>query len=286
MGAVADSFSLHLSGADQPQGEIAFAHVPAICEALQTLSTRIGQHLAGKAGPGRPSDVVRHATELRLRGVRPGSTVLDVALGDEAVLVDVGLEHEVTDSLFELFAGVGQNQPPSWTTATLGEATIGVVDAVGSAATDVSFTSETRAAVRFRPAVVDRAIWPGAAKDAPDVAVVSLSGTLDRADLRSSRFRIRDVTGHDIALEHVENPQAAAKLLGATVTASGISVRNDVGRIIRLRSATVEPVELPPSATRPPVVPDLAHAQPTVIPVDGVADVSDDEVDEFLASLT
>lgn len=284
--AVVESFSLRLSGTDRIDGEITFARAPAIFEAMQTLSTRLGQHHVGRQGPGRPVDGVRRATELRLVGLRPGSTILDVRLGDEDVLLDMGIEHQVTDSLFELFAGVSENSPPAWTTPTLGEATLAVVDAFGAAASEVDLSSETRGRrVAFRPGDVERAVWPGADGFSTPELGVSVSGRLDRGDLRSSRFRVRDGVGNDIVLERVEDVGVAAGLLGSSVVATGTAERNRNGRIVRIRSAIVQPAKLPDGVVTTPRLPDLSGAVPTVIPDDGIPGITDDEVDDFLSSL-
>lgn len=102
-----DHLSLHLQHTGLPDGQIAFS-AAGLLTAFQTLATRIGRHLTGHEGPGRSTGAVQRATELRLRGLREGSAVLDIAVGEEGVLIDDGLEGHVTDRVFELFTAIAR----------------------------------------------------------------------------------------------------------------------------------------------------------------------------------
>lgn len=274
-----DQLELRLQGTGVEDGQLTFAGLNKITGALQLLATRIGRALVGQQGPGRSPLTVENATELRLRGLHRGSTILDVAVGEDHVLGE-GLEHRTVDQIFELFSGVATDRPPPWTTPSIGEAVVQVVDALTAVSDRCELTSPGRLLVPVIPGSASRSVWPTADVENHTQADVSVSGRLDLVDLRRSRFRIRDAAGNDILLLRVVNVSDAARLVGRPVTARGEATLGPRGQIIAVSGADVAVTEMP-SWTLPAVVLIDATSPPTG-GVDGVTPV---EVEGFLASL-
>ncbi len=276
-----DEIELRLRGTNLAGGEITFAGLSALAEAMQLLAMRLGRHLIGQEGAGRSPGTVERATELRLRGTFAGSTVLAIAVGEDDVLAE-GLEHHTVDRLFEVFTGIAADRPPSWTTAPIGEAAVSLIDALARTSAECDLTSSTgrHPVVRLLPRAASHSVWPAAEPVRPQRPGVSVSGRLDLIDLRRSRFRIRDRAGNDIPLEQVTNAADVARLAGDVVTATGTATIGSRGQVVSLTGAEVEATRLPDLAP-PPLAEVLADAAPP--PTAGIADISDEEVTEFLA---
>ncbi|MGH3565224.1 MAG: hypothetical protein ACRDRH_04170 [Pseudonocardia sp.] len=274
-----DELALRLQGTGVEDGQLTFTGIHRITGALQLLATRIGRTLIGQEGPGRSPLAVENATELRLRGLLRGSTVLDVAVGEDQVLGE-GLEHQTVDQLFELFNGLATDTPPPWTTPAIGNAMVQVVDALTAVSERCELTSPGRIPVPVRPRSASRSVWPTEDGDTRTQADVSVSGRLDLVDLRRARFRIRDAVGNDIVLLEVANVDDAAQLVGQPVTALGEGDLGARGQILAVKGARVTPTGV--LTWTPPVV---AIGDATLPPVGGLTGVTAAEVDEFLASI-
>lgn len=124
-------------------------------------------------------------------------------------------------------------------------------------------------------------MWPGASTSSTSDSAVSISGRLDRVDLREARFRVHDDVGNDIVLDRVRDPGEAAVLVGSLVTATGTGVFDARGKLTRIRDAVVEATALPAWMTSSPELDPLADAQSP--PLGRVAGVTPEEMDEFLA---
>jgi len=74
---------------------------------------------------------------------------------------------------------------------------------------------------------------------------MTANGRLEKVDLRSHEFRVRDDVGQAVYLKHVENDATAARLVGKWVVARGSAVLTGSGRLVSLDRAAVEPVEDP-----------------------------------------
>jgi len=276
-----DEMELRLRGTDLADGEITFASLETLARALQLLAIRVGRHLTGQEGPGRSTAPVERATELRLRGIAAGSTVLTIAVGEDDVLAE-GLEHRTLDGLFDVFAGIAADRPPSWTTAPIGEATVSLIEALARTSTECDLTSNAgrHPTVRLSPRTASRSVWSVGSSTPERRPGVSVSGWLDLVDLRRSRFRIRDRAGNDISLDQVANVADAAPLVGDVVTATGEATVGSRGQIVGLTGAVVESTPLP-GWTQTALADFIADATPP--PAGGIVGVSHDEVTEFLA---
>lgn len=282
MKAVAEDLTVRLGGTGLPDGEITFDGIAALAEALQLLAVRTGRYLVGQEGRGRTRGTAKRATQLRLRSLGEGSTLLQIAVGEDDVLDD-DFERQTSDRLFELFDGMAADQPPAWATQLVGEAAARVLEALALNCDDCEIASSNprRRPVRLAPARASRAVWTAIAPAPISLADTEVSGVLDLVDLRAARFRVRDDVGNDIALEQVGNAAEAARLVGTRVSAVGEAILGLRGQITRLVSADVTGVQLPGWAVEPAAATAIAGA---VSPSEqGVAGVTDEDVDAFLA---
>jgi hypothetical protein len=275
-----DDMSLRLHGTGLPDREITFGGLEVLARALQLLALRIGRQLTGQDGAGRPTTTVSRSTEFRLRGTSAGSTVLSIGIGQDDML-DEGLEHQTLDRIFEVFVGISTGSPPTWTTASIGEATVGVIEALSANSTECELSSGTgrQASVRLRLDSASREVW--AVEAPPELrAGVAVSGTLDLVDLRRRRFRIHDRAGNDVVLDDVANATEASRHVGTLVTATGDATLGSRSQVVSLLGAVVEATELP-TWSQVPLAEALVGA--TAPPTGGIPGVDDDEVSGFLA---
>lgn len=274
-----DEMTLRLSGTGLDDGEIGFSGLAALAQALQHLTLRIGRQLTGQEGPGRSAGAVERATQLRLRGTSPGSTVLHIAIG-EANVLDEGLEHRSLDALVDIFAGIAADDAPGWVTPLLGEATVSVIEALDAVSTRCEVaTTRGLAPIGFFPRTASRSIWTISRAEPLRRSDVTVSGRLDLVDLRRARFRLRDAFGNDIHLERVEAAEEAARLVGEIVTATGEALLGSRGQITAVTAATIVPAEWPEWTTPSLADVDLSSSTPPTTGIDGV---DDEEVAAFL----
>jgi hypothetical protein len=111
--------------------------------------------------------------------------------------------------------------------------------------------------------------------------MASVTGRLDKVDLRARRFRVRDDVGHDISLEDVVDVDAAALLIGQRVVATGAAEHDD-SRLVRIVEPTLSPEEEPASwSAEIPLVVSASGPMPS----GGIPGIETAEVEEFLAEI-
>lgn len=245
---MADDLVVRLHGGPDREGEIDAGGLVALVGALQLLITRIARHLVDQSRPGRSAGVVERSARLRLVGLDAGATVLRFAVGEDDVLGE-GLEHEVTDALFELIRGLWNEVPPGWTTPLLGEACVDLLDALERTSRTASLGGSRFREASFRPGDLSRARWPRTDPPRSYGAAETIRGRLDRVDLRRGVVRVLDDTGRDVVVEGVvsetdpalfgttPDPAAVAGLLGQEVVVTGPASHGPGG--LRLRGATI-----------------------------------------------
>jgi hypothetical protein len=284
---MAENITFRLLGTTLPDGEITFAALGVFVDAFQELSTRVGRHLAGQAGPGRTAAAAERATRLRLRALGPGSTRLVVAVGeDQSLSPGDDLEDQAVTLLWDLFEALGGGQPPAWVNPLVARSAIRVVDALeaASASCEISSGSRPRRMVRVAPAAVDRRVWNISPPTAVAVPETYVSGILDLVDLRSRRFRIRDDVGNDIAVEDVGNAGEASRLVGSRVTAVGEGVLGRRGQVVKLMAAHVSDGSFQDIWRIPEHATD--HLDLTLSPPpDGIDGLTDEEIAAFLDAI-
>lgn len=277
------NYKLRLEGLPSPAGQIPLRDLAEIGQALQLAATRIARQVVGaeRRGGGRTPAFIDRVSEIRLTGLAEGSTTLELSLGDDQALAMPGSEEDIiANRLEESFGAIAANAPPGWASPLVKESIgrfISRVDAAG--ATQVTASWGRNGSVVATVNQLDLAVW--AVDDDPETELLSMTGHLDKVDLRARRFRIRDDVGHDITLEDVVDVDSAAHLIGRRVTARGVAERSG-DRVARIVEPTLFPEELPTEWSRRP-----ANELPMggVVPQGGIQGVTAEEVDEFLSGL-
>ena len=175
---------------------------------------------------------------------------------------------------------IAMNARPDW-------ANPGVCTAIGRVATHLVASGASRVVVsgRFlvppmiRVDVVDLDVWK--VEDERTTERITMTGRLDKVDLRVRRFRVRDDVGNDVTLDDVVDVDAAAQLIGQRVVARGVAEREQ-GRVVRIIEPVLLREEFPAEWSAP-----LTSGVPTggIITSEGIPGITDADVDEFLAEL-
>ena len=137
--------------------------------------------------------------------------------------------------LEESFEAIASNSVPVWASPQVKESIarlISRVESAGAVRLTASWGSNgTSNEQTIAVAEIDVAVWM--VDEEHEIEQVSVTGRLDKVDLRARRFRIRDDVGHDITLEDVVDLDNAAHLIGERVIAHGAAehVGDRVGRI-------------------------------------------------------
>ena len=114
--------------------------------------------------------------------------------------------------------------------------------------------------------------------------VMTAKGRLEKVDLHSHEFRVRDDVGQAVDLKHVEDDVTAAQLVGHWVVASGNGVLLPSGRLVALDKATIERVD-DPAATHldnEVIALDEILSSAPGPDIDGGIDLTDEEFAAFL----
>jgi hypothetical protein len=275
---------LRLTGTGAPSGQIDLDSLSSLAASLQELVTRVGRLVIGQEGPGRTPKPAAKAVHLRLAGLAAGSTVLDIAFGETDVLpLDAGVEAAIADRFWEVVAGVQAGDRPGWVTPPVAASALRVIDALGRAAVEVEVVMADGRFAAWRRDTVQRDPWIVRRRTTDQVAV-TVSGRLEKVDLRDRSFRIRDDVGNGINLADVVDADEAAGLVGTRAVATGIPSYDAVGRLVALSGPTVA-LDVPPTewGVQPHVDLDrLMSAAPGPDP-NGVEGLTDGDVDAFLA---
>jgi len=278
------NFELRLEGISSPSGQITLRDLTELGSALQLTATRIARQVAGAEGPGRAPNHVDRISEIRLTGIGQGSTVLELSVGDEEALPMPDSDGDiVARRLEEAFVAIATNEPPEWASPLVSRSigklvahleTMGAERMVASWGTGPTAASQVIAVVNL-----DDTIWNVTSERQTEV--VTVTGRLDKVDLRARRFRVRDDVGHDISLEDVVDLDAAARLIGQRVAATGVAERSDM-RLMRIVEPTLALEHLPADWSAQPLEVIPARG---AMPSGGIVGVSEGDVEEFLAEI-
>lgn len=274
------AYELTLSGLSSHQGTIAFADLGKLATPLQSLSSAVARQL-GTGGSGRSSMWIEGAARLTLTSLSPGSTVLHFELGDRDVLdLDEGIDARIADNFEDVLTGLGQNQPPAWTGPDIRAAAAKTARALKAIrAGRLSLTSAARELWAIPPSSLDDEVWRPAVAIRQDT---SASGELFAVDMHKRIFRITDDLGTDITLENVEGADEAVRFISQRVIATGTAELDANGRLRKLVSARVSLFEIPATWRQPEPSRPLQSVRGVA---GGIPDLTDDEIEEFLASL-
>lgn len=276
------TYELSLKGLPVPDGEIDVRDLVAILEPLRLTAVRVARQVGGSARTGRTASSLDAAGGLRFKATRPGSTVLEFALGDAASLPGMPDEDLIADRFEELVAAIASNDPPEWVNPPVAAAcrrTAAALHACGASEfTLARLGNEVHDVAAAATDTLDAGRWQLSPEATGEVTV---SGRLDMVDIRQSHFRIRDDTGNDIHLLDVSDAADASQLVGRRVVATAFGERDDRGRL-RLVDPSITVEELPASWSLP-----AASGEIVGVPVADLPrlDIDEDEIEAFLAEI-
>ncbi|MBM0124728.1 hypothetical protein [Pimelobacter simplex] len=234
---------LRLIDAPFPDGEVVVRDLAALTTALQELTTRIGRHVVNTPGPGRTMRFMEEFAELRLRAVEPGSTILRFSKGPIDKL-DLDLEqHELADLRFwEIIEAIRADERPEWTTELIAESAGKLVAALREAGPRATLSDSAHPPIELESSAINVETWTSR-RELTDV-VMTAKGRLEKVDLRSHEFRVRDDVGHAVDLKHVENDLPAAHLVGQWVLATGKGILVS-GQLVALDDVSIAALDDP-----------------------------------------
>lgn len=235
---------LRLMDAPVPDGEIAVKDLAALTLALQELTTRIGREVVNTSGPGRTWKFVEEFAQLRLRSIEAGSTLLAFAKGPTDKLdVDTFEDQLADDRFWEIVRAIRADHRPDWVTDLIAESAGKLVDALQAAAPRAVLRASAHEPVEIESAQIHAETWTS--KRQVTDTVMTAKGRLEKVDLRSREFRLRDDVGHAVNLKHVGDDVSAAKFVGQWVAATGRARFSSAGEIVALEGAEIEAVDDP-----------------------------------------
>ncbi|AKS33212.1 hypothetical protein [Mycolicibacterium goodii] len=277
---------LRLVDGSAPSGEITLKDLSGIAAALQELVTRLSREAADAAGPGRSKQYVEEFAELRLDGITAGSTVLKVSKGPADKLdVEVPGLSDADDRLWDILGAIGADQRPDWTSALVAESAGKLAAALRGAAPITVISSPDRADVHIDGAQIHLETW--AVNQVTSAGSGVAAGWLEKADLHSHTFRIRDDVGNTVDLRRVVDDHAAGRLVGQWVTAEGVAALSSTGRVVALTNARVYQTDDPAAAflgSRVVPLDEILARAPGPDPNGGL-DLTDEEAAEFLRAI-
>lgn len=228
---------LRLIGASVPDGEISLKDLAALSAALQELTTRIGRDVVQTPGPGRTWAFMEEFAQLRLRTVESGSTILRFGKGPIDKLDVSVAEHQLAESRFwEIIDAIDRDQRPEWASDLIAESTAKLIVALRDAAPQVSLSSSAHPAVKIDLLAVHSETW--ATRPQMTGTQSRARGRLEKVDLHSHIFRVRDDVGHSVELRHVVSDVEASHFIGQWVVAEGDGMVVS-GRLVALDHAVI-----------------------------------------------
>ncbi len=234
-----NEFEIRLEDAHAPSGEIRFGDLHAIADGLQELALRLARARADQAGPGRNRRSVEELSELRLRGLRHGSTVLLVSGGPTDQL-DLELEDAASyeTDFRELIGAISRDHRPTGVPDLVAESAARVATALRSAASAVEFRWGDGSTTRTETASISRETWLPP-KERSHESAREITGVLEAVDLHSHTFAVRDDVGHRIPLRSVRDALDVGPLVGRRVVAVGEAVLDSAGRLLHIQGPLV-----------------------------------------------
>lgn len=234
---------LRLIGAPVPSGEIPAKDLAALAGALQELSTRIGRDIVNAPGPGRTKQFMEEFAQLRLRAVEPGSTLLTLSKGPTDKLdVDLPEQEAADDRFWDIVDGIKDDKRPDWATDLIAESAAKLVTAFRDAAPRVALSDSVHSAVEIESDRIHVETWTS--KRVQTEAQMEARGRLEKVDLRSHEFRVRDDVGQSIDLKHVADDVDAAQHVGKWVIAVGEGILAS-NRLVALDNVSITLVDDP-----------------------------------------
>lgn len=283
---MAEDLEVRLVDAEAPDGEIAIADLVAIGQSFQELSLRIMRHCLDASPQGRPTRVLEELSQMRLRGISDGSTRLLISRGPaQALDLELSVQAEADLRFDDIIHAMAEDRRPEWVSDSTADSVAEVVKALKAAAPVVEARLGDREPIRIKTKAIYRETWTSPQQRAGDLLAVR--GRLEKVDLRSHDFRIRDDVGNSIELHEVAGDQAVASLIGRQVTARGETVLNRSGRVVGLTGPDLRLDDDPLTRTK---VPEPVPLSATLAAVsgpnpDGAVRLTDQQFDSFLEAI-
>ncbi len=274
---------LRLVDAPAPSGEVTVKDLAAIATALQELTTRISRDVINMPGPGRTKQFMEELSQLRLHAVERGSTVLRFSKGPTDKLdVDLPEQAVADDRFWEIVRAMGEDRRPDWATDLIAESVGKLVNAIQAAAPTVILGAPSGPDVRIVSSAVHVETWTSTRVHRG--GIMTATGRLEKVDLRSHEFRVRDDGDQTVDLKHVQSDTTAAQLVGQWVVARGEAVLHESGRLVVLDNASISRVDDPAAEhmDRSVTTLDEILASAPGPDIDGGIDLTDDEFQAFL----
>lgn len=273
---------MRLLDAPVPNGEIIVKDLAALTVALQELSTRIGRDVVNTPGPGRTKQFMEEFTQLRLRAVEPGSTVLIFSKGPTDKLdVDLPEQKAANDRFWEIVEAIKDDERPDWVTDLIAESAAKLVTALRDAAPRAALRDSEHSTVEIESARIHAETWTS--KRIHTETQMEARGRLEKVDLRTHEFRVRDDVGQSVDLKHVEDDVGAAQHVGKWVIAVGEGILASK-RLVALTNVSITLVDDPAQETTDDEIltlEEIMESAPGPRLNDGI-DLTDDEFAAFL----
>lgn len=273
---------LRLLDAPGPDGEIIVKDLAALALALQELATRIGRDVLNMPGRGRTKQFMEEFAQLRVRAVESGSTVLKFRKGPiDKLDVDLPEQKVADDRFWEIVEAIRQDRRPEWATDLIAESAAKLVGALRDAAPHAKFSDLAHAAVEIKSSEIHVETWTS--NRVQTGTQMDAKGRLEKVDLRSHEFRVRDDIGQSVDLKHVSDDVAAAQSVGQWVVATGNGILSS-GRLVALDYVSIALVDDPARTFERDTVHTLDELLASAPGPDapGGMDLTDDEFADFL----
>lgn len=274
---------LRLIGHGSEDGELLAADALGIISSFKDITYRLTRSVAERPGLGRTDAVIERLATVRV-GLRKGSTRVVFVVGDEDAILDP-VSEQVDATFWGIVEGMDTNRRPSQVSDSVADSVDRLVVALAKAAPKVEVTVPGHQPQTLRTNLLSRTPWQRQSGD--EAGEVSVHGVLEMVDLHSARFRLRDPAGNAIDLHEVEGPEDAAHLVGARVVATGVLAVGQGTQHHRMEGASIAP-EVPVESRlgiQQPASLDALRQQARTAPTPAPLDLSEDELDDFLAEI-
>lgn len=280
-------FEFRLIGADAPDGQLDADQLVAIVQGLKDTTMRLGRVETDAAANGRPNKTLERVAKLRV-GMDKGSTrlVFERSVDHEALDFDLDDEAAVDEQFEQLVESIARDERPEWVTDSQASAVADLVAALKRAAPEVEFSAAGQVRTSFKTARAHRETWSRPVEPPPSDAV-TLTGRLEKVDLKSHDLRVRDDVGNAFALPKVEQDLAAGRLLGSYVTVAGQPEYDKRGRLLGVRDAKIAlaPDPLGGSAIPEAIEIEAILASASGLEPGGLRGISDSEAEAFFRAM-
>jgi len=297
---------LRLSTREDRSGEIPLAELAKVAQETQRVVARIARGMIDDRGSGRLRRNVSEATTLFLVGLRSGSTILDIALPESAedTLSTEGMPVELGEMALTVLADsleiLAEDERAPVLPVGVDDRAIQDIDdwlrALRSYQTVTVDTVLSRRALHAEIVPREARKRLQSALSQPSITYISadhqaLTGRLYALNLRTGTFKIEDDARHSIRLAVPEDVRdEAAQLINTRVRAIGNASLDDRRRLLSFKVVALEPlpdllVDQKAFFERHELVVPKRSITADELRAGVITDITDDEIDSFMAAL-